>query len=174
MMLQSSLIQNFKKPQMISVPLEYLDMEDGQEVAVKRLYEHNCKRMQQFVNEIEILTRLRHNNLVTLYGCTSRLSRELLLVYEYIPNGTLADHLHGDRVKDGPLTWPARLNIAIETAGALAYLHASDIIHCDVKTNNILLDQNFSVKVADFGISGLFPHDVSHISTAPRGDPWLY
>jgi len=138
---------------------------------VKRLYEHNCKQMQQFVNEIEILTRLRHNNLVTLYGCTSRCSRELLLVYEYIPNGTLADHLHGDRVKDGPRTWPVRLNIAIETAGALAYLHASDIIHCDVKTNNILLDQNFSVKVADFGISRLFPNDVSHISTAPRGTP---
>ncbi|XP_069153879.1 LEAF RUST 10 DISEASE-RESISTANCEUS RECEPTOR-LIKE PROTEIN KINASE-like 1.1 [Solanum lycopersicum] len=127
--------------------------------------------MQQFVNEIDILTRLRHNNLVTLYGFTSRRSRELLLVYEYIPNGTLADHLHGDRVKDGSLTWPVRLKIAIETAGALAYLHASDIIHCDVKTNNILLDQNFSVKVADFGISQLFSNDVSHISTAARGTP---
>ncbi|CAN4121792.1 unnamed protein product [Withania somnifera] len=149
----------------------YGKLKDGREVAVKRLYEHNCKRMEQFVNEIEILTRLRHNNLVTLYGCTSRHSRELLLVYEYIPNGTLADHLHGDREKDGSLTWPVRLNIAIETAGALAYLHASDIIHCDVKTNNILLDQNFSVKVADFGISRLFPNDVSHISTAPRGTP---
>ncbi|KAK4715452.1 hypothetical protein R3W88_013790 [Solanum pinnatisectum] len=149
----------------------YGKLKDGREVAVKRLYEHNSKQMQQFVNEIEILTRLRHNNLVTLYGCTSRRSRELLLVYEYIPNGTLADHLHGDRVKDGPLTWPVRLKIAIETAGALAYLHASDIIHCDVKTNNILLDQNFSVKVADFGISRLFPNDVSHISTAPRGTP---
>ncbi|XP_055809655.1 LEAF RUST 10 DISEASE-RESISTANCE LOCUS RECEPTOR-LIKE PROTEIN KINASE-like 1.1 isoform X2 [Solanum dulcamara] len=149
----------------------YGKLKDGREVAVKRLYEHNCKRMQQFVNEIEILTRLRHNNLVTLYGCTSRRSRELLLVYEYIPNGTLADHLHGDRVKDGSLAWPVRMNIAIETAGALAYLHASDVIHCDVKTNNILLDHNFSVKVADFGISQLFPNDVSHISTAPRGTP---
>ncbi|XP_009759506.1 LEAF RUST 10 DISEASE-RESISTANCEUS RECEPTOR-LIKE PROTEIN KINASE-like 1.1 isoform X1 [Nicotiana sylvestris] len=149
----------------------YGKLKDGREVAVKRLYEHNCKRMEQFVNEIEILTRLRHNNLVTLYGCTSRRSRELLLVYEYIPNGTLADHLHGDRAKDGSLTWPIRMNIAIETAGALAYLHASDIIHCDVKTNNILLDHNFSVKVADFGISRLFPNDVSHISTAPRGTP---
>ncbi|KAH0671873.1 hypothetical protein KY284_022960 [Solanum tuberosum] len=149
----------------------YGKLKDGREVAVKRLYEHNCKRMQQFVNEIEILTRLRHNNLVTLYGCTSRRSRELLLVYEYIPNGTLADHLHGDRVKDGSLTWLVRMNIAIETAGALAYLHASDVIHCDVKTNNILLDHNFNVKVADFGISRLFPNDVTHISTAPRGTP---
>ncbi|XP_006344161.2 probable serine/threonine-protein kinase At1g18390 isoform X2 [Solanum tuberosum] len=149
----------------------YGKLKDGREVAVKRLYEHNCKRMQQFVNEIEILTRLRHTNLVTLYGCTSRRSRELILVYEYIPNGTLADHLHGDRVKDGSLTWLVRMNIAIETAGALAYLHASDVIHCDVKTNNILLDHNFNVKVADFGISRLFPNDVTHISTAPRGTP---
>ncbi|XP_015162714.1 probable serine/threonine-protein kinase At1g18390 [Solanum tuberosum] len=149
----------------------YGKLKDGREVAVKRLYEHNCKRMQQFVNEIDILTRLRHNNLVTLYGRTSRRSREPLLVYEFIPNGTLADHLHGDRVKDGSLTWLVRMNIAIETAGALAYLHASDVIHCDVKTNNILLDHNFNVKVADFGISRLFPNDVSHISTTPRGTP---
>ncbi|KAM3328470.1 LEAF RUST 10 DISEASE-RESISTANCE LOCUS RECEPTOR-LIKE PROTEIN KINASE-like 1.1 [Capsicum galapagoense] len=149
----------------------YGKLKDGREVAVKRLYEHNCKRMQQFVNEIAILTRLRHNNLVTLYGCTSWRSRELLLVYECIPNGTLADHLHGDKEKDRSLAWPIRMNIAIETAGALAYLHASDIIHCDVKTNNILLDHNFSVKVADFGISRLFPNDISHISTAPRGTP---
>ncbi|KAK4376415.1 hypothetical protein RND71_002711 [Anisodus tanguticus] len=147
----------------------YGKLKDGREVAVKRLHEHNCKRMQQFVNEIEILTRLRHNNLVTLYGCTSRRGRELLLVYDYIPNGTLADHLHGDKAKDRSLAWPIRMNIAIETAGALAYLHVSDVIHCDVKTNNILLDHNFSVKVADFGISRLFPNDVSHISTAPRG-----
>nr|XP_016448523.1 PREDICTED: LEAF RUST 10 DISEASE-RESISTANCE LOCUS RECEPTOR-LIKE PROTEIN KINASE-like 1.1 [Nicotiana tabacum] len=149
----------------------YGKLKDGRDVAVKRLYEHNCKRMEQFVNEIEILTRLRHNNLVTLYGCTSSRSRELLLVYEYILNGTLADHLHGQRAKQLSLAWPIRMNIAIETAGALAYLHASDVIHCDVKTSNILLDHNFSVKVADFGISRLFPNDVSHISTAPRGTP---
>nr|XP_016459148.1 PREDICTED: LEAF RUST 10 DISEASE-RESISTANCE LOCUS RECEPTOR-LIKE PROTEIN KINASE-like 1.1 isoform X3 [Nicotiana tabacum] len=149
----------------------YGKLKDGREVAVKRLYEHNCKRMEQFLNEIEILTRLRHNNLVTLYGCTSSRSRELLLVYEYILNGTLADHLHGRRAKKRSLAWPIRMNIAIETAGALAYLHASDVIHCNVKTNNILLDHNFSVKVADFGISRLFPNDVSHISTAPRGTP---
>ncbi|XP_042981569.1 LEAF RUST 10 DISEASE-RESISTANCE LOCUS RECEPTOR-LIKE PROTEIN KINASE-like 1.1 isoform X2 [Carya illinoinensis] len=149
----------------------YGKLRDGREVAVKRLYEHNYKRVEQFMNEVEILTRLRHTNLVSLYGCTSRHSRELLLVYEYIPNGTVADHVHGDRATPGSLTWPTRMSIAIETASALAYLHASDIIHRDVKTNNILLDNNFSVKVADFGLSRLFPTDVTHVSTAPQGTP---
>ncbi|GAB2297015.1 hypothetical protein Dimus_031119 [Dionaea muscipula] len=145
-------------------------LKDRREVAVKRLYEKNYK-VEQFMNEVEILTRLRHQNLVTLYGCTSRHSRELLLVYEYIPNGTVADHLHGDRAKPGSLSWPVRMSIAIETASALSYLHASDIIHRDVKTCNLLLDNNFTVKVADFGISRLFPSDVTHISTAPQGTP---
>ncbi|KAL8241881.1 hypothetical protein R6Q59_012183 [Mikania micrantha] len=149
----------------------YGKLRDGREVAVKRLYEHNYKRVQQFMNEVEILTRLRHKNLVSLYGCTSRRSRELLLVYEYIPNGTVADHLHGDRAKQSPLTWQTRLQIAIETANALVYLHASDIIHRDVKTNNILLDNNYCVKVADFGLSRLLPSDVTHVSTAPQGTP---
>ncbi|KAJ6718805.1 LEAF RUST 10 DISEASE-RESISTANCE LOCUS RECEPTOR-LIKE PROTEIN KINASE-LIKE 1.4 [Salix purpurea] len=149
----------------------YGKLKDGREVAVKRLYEHNYKRVKQFMNEVEILTRLHHKNLVCLYGCTSRRSRELLLVYEYIPNGTVADHLHGDLAKSSPLTWPIRMSIAIETASALAYLHASDIIHRDVKTNNILLDNNFSVKVADFGLSRLFPSDVTHVSTVPQGTP---
>ncbi|XP_039035417.1 LEAF RUST 10 DISEASE-RESISTANCE LOCUS RECEPTOR-LIKE PROTEIN KINASE-like 1.1 [Hibiscus syriacus] len=149
----------------------YGKLRDGREVAIKRLYQHNFRRHQQFVNEVEILTRLRHKNLVSLYGCTSRRSRELLLVYEFIPNGTVSDHLHGDRAQSGSLTWPVRMSIAVETATALAYLHASDIIHRDVKTTNILLDDNFSVKVADFGLSRLLPNDVTHISTAPQGTP---
>ncbi|KAL3844895.1 hypothetical protein ACJIZ3_002298 [Penstemon smallii] len=144
---------------------------DGRIVAVKRLYENNFKRVEQFMNEVEILTRLRHQNLVVLYGCTSKRSRELLLVYEYIPNGTVAEHLHGKRAKSGLLSWPIRLNVAIETAEALTYLHQSDIIHRDVKTTNILLDNDFHVKVADFGLSRLFPNDVTHVSTAPQGTP---
>ncbi|KAM5571204.1 LEAF RUST 10 DISEASE-RESISTANCE LOCUS RECEPTOR-LIKE PROTEIN KINASE-like 1.2 [Rosa sericea] len=149
----------------------YGKVRDGRSVAVKRLYETNCKRVEQFMNEIDILARLRHQNLVLLYGCTSRHSRELLLVYEYVPNGTLADHLHGGKAKPGALPWHTRINIAVETASALSYLHASEIIHRDVKTTNILLDNNFCVKVADFGLSRLFPTDVTHISTAPQGTP---
>uniref|UniRef100_A0A803R0J4 non-specific serine/threonine protein kinase n=1 Tax=Cannabis sativa TaxID=3483 RepID=A0A803R0J4_CANSA len=149
----------------------YGKLHDGREVAVKRLYESNCRRVEQFMNEVTILASLRHPNLVSLFGCTSRHSHGLLLVYEYIQNGTVADHLHGQRAKPGALAWPMRLKIAIETACALAYLHASDIVHRDVKTTNILLDSSFSVKVADFGLSRLFPTHVTHVSTAPQGTP---
>ncbi|XP_023769308.1 LEAF RUST 10 DISEASE-RESISTANCE LOCUS RECEPTOR-LIKE PROTEIN KINASE-like 1.3 [Lactuca sativa] len=146
---------------------------DGREVAVKRLYENNFKRVEQFMNEVEILTKLNHENLVKLYGCSSKHSKELLLVYEYIQNGTVADHLHGklSTTTSTPISWPLRLNIAIETAEALAYLHKSDVIHRDVKTTNILLDKTFKVKVADFGLSRLFPNDATHVSTAPQGTP---
>ncbi|KAL8248515.1 hypothetical protein R6Q59_005383 [Mikania micrantha] len=149
----------------------YGKLQDGREVAVKKLHEHNYKRVQQFFNEVEILTRLRHRNLVVLYGFTCRQNHELLLVYEYVPNRTVADHLHGVQANPTMLTWPIRLNIAIETARALAYLHASEIIHRDVKTSNILLDHSFCVKVADFGLSRLIPNNVTHVSTTPQGTP---
>ncbi|XP_048561467.1 LEAF RUST 10 DISEASE-RESISTANCE LOCUS RECEPTOR-LIKE PROTEIN KINASE-like 1.2 [Triticum urartu] len=146
-------------------------LKDGRVVAVKRLYKNNYRRVEQFLNEVDILSRLLHQNLVILYGCTSRMSRDLLLVYEFIANGTVADHLHGSRSVERGLTWPLRLNISIETAEALAYLHAVEIIHRDVKTTNILLDNSFHVKVADFGLSRLFPLEVTHVSTVPQGTP---
>ncbi|CAN6933754.1 unnamed protein product [Brassica oleracea] len=146
-------------------------LKDGRAVAVKRLYEKSLQRVEQFKNEIDILKSLKHTNLVILYGCTSRHSAELLLVYEYISNGTLADHLHGDRAEARPICWPVRLNIAIETASALSFLHKSGIIHRDVKTTNILLDENSTVKVADFGLSRLFSTDQTHVSTMPQGTP---
>ncbi|CAK8574024.1 unnamed protein product [Lathyrus sativus] len=149
----------------------YGRLQDGREIAVKRLYEHNWRRVEQFTNEIEILARTRHTNLVSLYGCTSHHSDELLLVYEYVPNHTVDFHLQGDLARTDTLPWHIRMRIAIETASALAYLHASGIIHRDVKTKNILLTNSFSVKVADFGLSRLFPHDITHASTAPQGTP---
>ncbi|CAO2204772.1 unnamed protein product [Urochloa humidicola] len=156
-------------------------MRDGSTVAVKRLYKNSYKSVEQFQNEVEILSRLRHPNLVTLYGCTSpRSSRDLLLVYEFVPNGTLADHLHGG-ARGGasspappPLPWHVRLGIAVETASALNYLHAVEprqVVHRDVKSNNILLDEGYHVKVADFGLSRLFPAHATHVSTAPQGTP---
>ncbi|KAH0458431.1 hypothetical protein IEQ34_013746 [Dendrobium chrysotoxum] len=148
-------------------------LKDGRVVAVKRLYESNYRRAEQFMNEVKIVSLLRHQNLVCLYGCTSRHSRELLLVYEFIPNGTVADHLHGSRASESFLPWNVRMNIAIETADALNYLHSVEpqIIHRDIKTNNIMLDNSFHVKVGDFGLSRLFPLDATHVSTAPQGTP---
>ncbi|XP_040376884.1 LEAF RUST 10 DISEASE-RESISTANCE LOCUS RECEPTOR-LIKE PROTEIN KINASE-like 1.2 [Oryza brachyantha] len=150
-------------------------LRDGSTVAVKRLYKNSYKSVEQFQNEVGILSRLRHPNLVALYGCTSPTnSRDLLLVYEFVPNGTLADHLHGAGVAARQaLDWPTRLGIAVETASALEYLHTVEpqVVHRDVKTNNILLDERFHVKVADFGLSRLFPADATHVSTAPQGTP---
>ncbi|XP_078153972.1 LEAF RUST 10 DISEASE-RESISTANCE LOCUS RECEPTOR-LIKE PROTEIN KINASE-like 1.1 isoform X2 [Carex rostrata] len=146
-------------------------LKDGHTVAVKRLYQNSYKSTEQFMNEVEILSGLHHLNLLTLYGSTACSSRELLLVYEFVPNGTVASHLHGPRSSKNVLTWPLRLSIAIKTANALAYLHAIEppIIHRNVKTNNILLDDGFHVKVGDFGLSRLFPMDVTLV--VPQGTP---
>ncbi|CAO2171071.1 unnamed protein product [Urochloa humidicola] len=147
-------------------------LKDGRVVAVKRLY-NSYRRLEQFHNEAAILSGLRHPNLVMFYGCTPSSSRELLLVYEFVANGTVADHLHGHRATERALSWPLRLSIAVESATALNYLHAIEppVVHRDVKTCNILLDADFHVKVADFGLSRLFPLDVTHVSTAPQGTP---
>jgi serine/threonine protein kinase len=142
-------------------------LKDGREVAIKRFHEETEKTIQQFMKEIEILSHLHHQNLVSLYGCSSRHSNKHMLVYEYISNGTLTQHLHGSSCSK--LSWLTRLNIAIETANALVYLHDSGIIHRDIKGSNILLDEKFSVKVADFGLSRLLPGNVTHVSTFPVG-----
>ncbi|KAL2321172.1 hypothetical protein Fmac_030141 [Flemingia macrophylla] len=147
----------------------YGKLQDGREVAIKCFHDEieTEKTIKQFMKETEILCLLQHQNLVSLYGRTSRHSNKHMLVYEYISNDTLSKHLRES--SRGKLPWLTRLKIAIETATALVYLHDSGIIHRDVKGSNILLDENFTVKVADFGFSRSLPDFASHVSTIPVG-----
>ncbi|MCO5600598.1 hypothetical protein L7F22_054712 [Adiantum nelumboides] len=147
---------------------------DGRWVAVKRLHHFNTQLgHQQTLNELNVLSAVKHRNLVRLLGCCME-SPDPLLVFEYVSNGTLAEHLQRER-GDG-LDWFTRLTIAAETADALAYLHTMDppVLHRDVKSRNILIDHDFNTKVADFGLSRMGPSpscDGSHISTIPQGTP---
>ncbi|KAI3439665.1 uncharacterized protein J3R85_004500 [Psidium guajava] len=141
---------------------------DNEWVAIKRIKQRDS--VEQVMNEIRLLSSVSHPNLVKLLGCSIE-KGEQILVYEFMPNGTLSQHLHRERGQG--LAWPIRLKIAIETAQAIAHLHSikPPIYHRDVKSSNILLDYNFKSKVADFGLSRLGMLEDSHISTAPQGTP---
>ncbi|KAG6485755.1 hypothetical protein ZIOFF_054320 [Zingiber officinale] len=127
-------------------------LDDGKLVAVKRAQEGSLQGGQEFKTEIEMLSRVHHRNLVSLVGFCSD-QNEQILVYEYIPNGTLRDSLSG---KSGVyLDWKNRLRVALGAARGLTYLHElanPRIIHRDVKSNNILLDHHLNAKVSDFGL----------------------
>ncbi|KAG0563566.1 hypothetical protein KC19_8G041600 [Ceratodon purpureus] len=132
----------------------------GAVLAVKRAQEGSKQGAQEFKNEIELLSRVHHNNLVGLVGfCYEK--AEQMLVYEYMPNGSLTDWLRGGK-SDQPLDWDRRLLIALGAARGVAYLHENanpPIIHRDVKACNILLDKSMNAKVADFGLSMLVPDE---------------
>ncbi|XP_010682078.2 leucine-rich repeat receptor protein kinase HPCA1 isoform X2 [Beta vulgaris subsp. vulgaris] len=143
---------------------------DGMIVAIKRSQQGSMQGSREFKNEIELLSRIHHKNLVKLIGfCFDR--GEQMLVYEFIPNGTLMDSLLG---KSGiQLDWIRRMKVALGSARGLQYLHQladPPIIHRDIKSNNILLDECLNAKVADFGLSRLFGDtDKGYVTTQVKG-----
>ncbi|KAJ4972144.1 hypothetical protein NE237_005243 [Protea cynaroides] len=150
---------------------------DGTVVAIKRAQEGSLQGDKEFLTEIELLSRLHHRNLVSLLGYCDEES-EQMLVYEFMENGTVRDHISAKSEK--PLSFTMRLRVALGSAKGILYLHTEvtpPVFHRDIKSSNILLDSKFTAKVADFGLSKLAPvPDIEgtlpgHVSTVVKGTP---
>lgn len=144
-------------------------LHDDREVAIKQLKVGSGQGEREFQAEVGIISRVHHSHLVSLLGhCISGTRR--LLVYEYVPNQTLEFHLHGKG--KSTINWAARMKVALGSAKGLAYLHEDchpKIIHRDIKSSNILLDENFEAKVADFGLARFYSDTDTHVSTRVMG-----
>ncbi|KAK3410711.1 hypothetical protein EUGRSUZ_J02701 [Eucalyptus grandis] len=147
-------------------------LDNGTLVAVKMLSESSKQGYKEFHAEAQLLMIVHHGNLVSLLGYCDDF-RHMALIYEYMANGNLRQHLSEDHLK--VLTWNKRLQIAIDVAQGLDYLHNGckpPIIHRDLKTTNILLNEDFRAKIADFGLSRAFvSENHSYVSTCPAGTP---
>ncbi|KAA8549075.1 hypothetical protein F0562_000759 [Nyssa sinensis] len=149
-------------------------LSDGTAVAIKRLTNGGQQGDKEFLVEVEMLSRLHHRNLVKLVGYySSRDSSQNLLCYELVPNGSLESWLHGPLGVNCPLDWDTRMKIALDAARGLAYLHEDSqpcVIHRDFKASNILLENNFHAKVADFGLAKQAPEGrANYLSTRVMG-----
>ncbi|XP_034706998.1 putative receptor-like protein kinase At4g00960 [Vitis riparia] len=141
-------------------------MANGEEIAVKKLVPGSTQGIEEFSNEVRLLLKLQHRNLVRLFGCCVE-GENRLLVYEYLQNKSL-DHFIFDKSKSALLDWPKRYNVIIGVARGLLYLHEDSqlkIIHRDIKASNILLDELMNPKISDFGLAKLFKDEQTHHRT---------
>ncbi|KAK8371605.1 hypothetical protein V6Z11_A01G254500 [Gossypium hirsutum] len=146
-------------------------LRDGTQVAIKTLSAESKQGSHEFVTEIDMISNIRHPNLVELIGCCVD-DNHRILVYEYLENNSLASVLLGSRSKYIALDWPKRAAICLGTASGIAFLHyeaVPRIVHRDIKASNILLDGDFHPKIGDFGLAKLFPDNVTHLSTRVAG-----